>query len=667
MINCVLIKNFITFRFKIVCMKKIVFLILFCSFLLSAQNNKIDSLNQVIKSTKNDSVKVDTYNKLTWKYIFNDKEKALEILNTTEKYALRTNQKYGYNTFLNNKGIFFDVNGFSDSAKVYFEKSVAYSIKNKFPIQEQYSYNNLGMFNWNKGRFQEALNCFFKALKLAEKNQINDNSIKIDATLNNIGLIYQEMELFEKAIPYHQKALKIRFERKYTQGEASSYNNLGICYKELNKIKEAKTSFENGIQKSNEAQDKTEYYHNLQGLAQIYAIENNAQKALELFLESYNRPSEIPFNSTTKVKVTSEIAELYMKLNQTQKAIEFGKICVSEINKEPENEVYEVNIYKTLAQAYFKNGNNINGNFYNELFYEKTSQKFKESSAKALQELETKYEIEKKELELVQAKNENIIKETKIKKKNYLIYGAFGLAFLLGLIGFLVFKQLKLKNTQLIKENELRQALSKIETQNKLQEQRLEISRELHDNIGSQLTFIISSIDNLKFFDLTKEDFNKKYDSISGFTRKTITELRDSIWAMNKEEITFEDLKSRTANFIENAKVSLQGIQFEFIYPKEHDRIKLDSKTGITIYRIIQESVNNAIKHSNASSITVSFEEEISKIILKISDNGKGFNSKEIVNGNGLNSLEKRVKEINASIEFTNQNGTQVIVEVPKI
>lgn len=648
-------------------MKKIYFLVLFSVQIAIAQNNKIDSLKQVIKTTKNDSVKVDTYNKLTWKFIFNDKEKALEILNTTEKYALKTNQKYGYNTFLNNKGIFFDVNGFSDSAKIYFQKSVQYSIKNRFPIQELYSYNNLGMYAWNKGRFQEALTSFFKSLKLAENLYQTDKSIKIDATLNNIGLIYQEMELFEKAIPYHQKALKIRSDKKYNQGEASSYNNLGICFKNLNNLHEAKKSFENGILKANEAQDKTEYYINLQGLAQVFSLENNNQKALGLFLESYNRPSEVPFNFSSKVKVTSELSEIYFQLNQTQKSIEFGEICVSEINKEPENEVYEINVYKTLAKSYFKLGNIEKGNFYNELFYEKTSQKFKESSAKALQEIETKYETEKKELELVQAKNENLVKEAKIKRKNYLIYGAFGLAFLLGLIGFLVFKQQKLKNTQLVKENELRQALSKIETQNVLQEQRLEISRELHDNIGSQLTFIISSIDNLKFFDLTKEDFNKKYDSISGFTRKTITELRDSIWAMNKEEITFEDLKARTANFIENAKVSLQGIHFEFNYPNEHGNITLDSKTGITIYRIIQEAVNNAVKHSSASKIVVSIEEESSQIILKISDNGIGFNFLEIEKGNGLKSLEKRAKEINAIIEFTSNNGAQVELFIPKI
>lgn len=647
-------------------MKKSYFLFLLLFNVIFSQNHKIDSLNQVIKTTKNDSIKVDTYNKLSWKYIFSDKEKALEILNVTEKYALETNQKYGYNSFLNNKGIYFDVNGFSDSAKIYFEKAVAYSVKNKFPIQEQYSYNNLGMYAWNKGKYQDALNYFFKAQKLAEVNVKNNKSIFIDAPLNNIGLIYQEMELFEKAIPYHEKALKIRSERKYAQGEASSYNNLGICYKELNKIKEAKNAFENGIKKANESKDKTVYYKNLQGLAQIYALENNPQKALQLFLESYNRPAEIPMNAVTKVIITSEIAELYLKLNQTDNAIAYGEICVSEIEKDKNSDVYEVNVYKTLATAYYKKDNTEKGSFFNELFYEKTTLKFKESSAKALQELETKYESEKKELELAQAKNENLVKENKIRRKNYLIYGAFGLAFLLGLIGFLVYKQQKLKNKQLIKENELRQALSKIETQNKLQVQRLEISRELHDNIGSQLTFIISSIDNLKFFDLSKEDFNKKYDSISSFTRKTITELRDSIWAMNKEEITFEDLKGRTANFIENAKISLQGIQFEFNYPKEQETVTLNSITGITLYRIIQEGVNNAIKHAKANKIIVTIDVNPEQIILKIYDNGKGFDYKKTEKGNGINSLEKRAKEIKASIQFINQDGTQVIVQVPK-
>ena len=97
-----------------------------------AQQAKIDSLYQIIHTTKNDSTKVAVYNQIVWKYLFSDKVKAKELLDTSEKIALATNQKFGYNSVLGIKGIYYDVNGNSDSAKYFFEKSLEYSKKNKF-------------------------------------------------------------------------------------------------------------------------------------------------------------------------------------------------------------------------------------------------------------------------------------------------------------------------------------------------------------------------------------------------------------------------------------------------------------------------------------------------------------------------------------------------------
>ena len=649
-------------------MKLPLILLLFCSTLIFSQTNSIPDLVQLINTTKNDSLKVDAYNKLTWKYLFSDKEKAIETLKTTEKYALKTNQEFGYNTFLNNKGIFFDINGFSDSAKIYFEKAVAYSQKNNFSVHEQNSLNNLGMYFWNKGKYQEALNNFFKALKFAESN-LKDNPLnKIDANYNNIGLVYQEMELYEKAIPYHLKALAIRKERTYTQGEAASYNNLGICFKNLNQYSTAKKHFETGLLKAKQSDDKTLYYNNLEGLAQIYTVEKDNTKALSLFLESHNRPAEVPYNSNSKVKATSSIAAIYLTLNKPSKAIEFGEIAVVEINKDSTNGVYEVAVYSTLSNAYYASGNSIKGRFFNDLFFEKTTQKFKLENAKAVQELETKYETEKKEIELQKAKVQNLAHELKIKKRTTFLISALALAFLLGLIGYLVYKQQLLKNKQIIKENELRQALFIIENQNNLQEQRLAISKELHDNIGSQLTFIISSLDNLKYFEFTKEKIYDKFDAITGFTRSTIADLRDSIWAMNKEAITFEDLKTRTTNFIEAAKTSLLGIKFEFNYPEDTGEVTLNSLQGIDVYRIIQEAVNNAVKHAEATKIIVNFELIKNTLEVSIFDNGKGFDKETIESGNGLVSMKKRASEINATLSIEPKiTGTKITLRLPKI
>ena len=130
---------------------------------------------------------------------------------------------------------------------------------------------------------------------------------------------------------------------------------------------------------------------------------------------------------------------------------------------------------------------------------------------------------------------------------------------------------------------------------------------------------------------------------------------------MNKEAITFEDLKTRTTNYIEAAKTSLLGIKFEFNYPEDTGEVTLNSLQGIDVYRIIQEAVNNAVKHANANKIAVDFLLIKNTLEVSITDNGKGFDKELIEAGNGLNSMKKRAQEINAdfSIEPLNQ-GTKV-------
>jgi signal transduction histidine kinase len=283
------------------------------------------------------------------------------------------------------------------------------------------------------------------------------------------------------------------------------------------------------------------------------------------------------------------------------------------------------------------------------------------SNIKQLQELETKYQTAKKDAIIASSKAIIAERELKIEEKNRMIYSVFGFAIILGLLGFLFYRQQKIKNQQLIKENELKEALVKIENQNNLQEQRLTISKDLHDNIGSQLTFIISSLDNLKYFEFNKDKLYTKFDSIGTFTRSTITDLRDTIWAMNKEEITFEDLKTRTTNFIEAAKTSLLGISFEFNYPTNAKVDSLNSLQGIDVYRIVQEAVNNAIKHAHATKIVVDFEINNKELLVSIIDDGIGFDASTIEAGNGLNSMQKRAKEINAELTISpSQKGTKV-------
>ncbi len=643
------------------------FFFVFFSLYSYSQQAKIDSLYQIINTTKNDSTKVAVYNQIIWKYLFSDKVKAKELIDASEKIALTANEKFGYNSLLGIKGIYYDINGNSDSAKYFFEKSLDYSRKNKFLVHEEHTLNNLGMFHWNKGENETALNYFFNSIKVHQKKE-NATERGLASSYNNVGLIYQEMELFEKAIPYHLKALQIRIETKDKQGQIASYNNLGVCYNNLKKYSEAKESFEKGFQLAKEIDNKHEFYNSIKGLADIAFYLGNYNEALQLNLQSLNRPKEVPFNSKSKVHVYSSLAQILVKLNNPKEAIKYGELGLKELETDNSDAEYEVEIYKPLAEAHYMLGNIDEGEFYNTKFYELTIKKFQESSAKAFQELEVKYESEKKEKDLAKEKVKVAERELKIKNKNNLLL-ILGVSIIsIVLLSLLLFNTQKYKNKQLQKEKELSEAMLKIETNNRLQEQRLAISRDLHDNIGSQLTFIISSIDSLKMYmSNTEEKVEKKLTTISQFTRETIQELRDTIWAMNKDSITVEDLKSRIANFIEQAKASLNGINFEFKCKVSKD-FTFNSKEGINIYRIIQESVNNAIKHSNATEIIVSIFEEENQFKVIIQDNGEGFDVTSLSsNGNGMQTIKNRANELKASVDFiSDNNGTKVVLTFNK-
>ena len=219
--------------------------------------------------------------------------------------------------------------------------------------------------------------------------------------------------------------------------------------------------------------------------------------------------------------------------------------------------------------------------------------------------------------------------------------------------------------------------MSKIETQNKLQEQRLRISRDLHDNIGSQLTFVTSSIDNLKYaLEGSNEKVTQKLGYISEFTTQTIYELRDTIWAMNKTKITSEDLQVRIANFIEKAGKATNGVSFTFNVGEGVSEKTFTSVQGMNMYRIIQEAVNNSLKYANAKHISVHINKtdeihtqdkatpQAQQLKIEIEDDGIGFNEATIEAGNGLTNIRKRSRDMNgmATIVSQENKGTTITV-----
>ncbi len=613
--------------------------------------------------TSNDSVKLRIYNKVSFYYIFNEPERAKALLLKGINQAEKKKIPFSEAELINTYGIYYDVSGQSDSAKYYFEKALSISKKHDYGIITVMIINNLGMFHWNKGNYQDALNYFFQALEM-NKNNAKDSGNGI--YFNNIGLIYQEMGQYDKSLEYHEKALAVR-EKYHQKSEiATSLSNIAVVLGAQGKYSKSEETFMKAIKMAKAENEMGKYYDALSGLSTIYIEQNQPLKAIPLLEELREGRNKHNIDRRSNLVAISHLIDAYNTTENLTAALKYVTSGTNFLQEFPDIKNSAVDFFQNASETYFRTGNSKEGLAFIKKAINAKEEIFSSENATAIAALETKFKVAAKEKDLAEARANLVQRELEVEQKNSLIFGTLAVAVFLGILGFLVYKQQKLKNNQLLKEGELKAALAKIETQNQLQEQRLRISRDLHDNIGSQLTFIISSIDNLKFgLNGAATSVTDKLGKISEFTSQTIYELRDTIWAMNKNDISVEDLQARISNFIEKAKVS-SDVEFHFdVAENILKETNFTSMQGMNMYRIIQEAVNNSLKYAEASLIKVAIKKREDALVeVLIFDNGKGFDLKNSKSGNGLANIQKRAKDLGGNVKITSEEekGTTLLL-----
>jgi signal transduction histidine kinase len=638
--------------------KKILFLVFLVPITLTAQN--IDSLKTIAYGKANDSIKIDALHKLGVSFLNSDLKKALRFNKDCFALSRKSKLDFGMAKSYNLRGIIHDINGNVDSSYYCYYKAQYHVKKVKLPITEASINNNLGLLDWNSGKYSSAINYYVKALKIFEK--IDDKEGQANA-LSNISLVYERLHDFKNSYKFIMQSLKIRKEIKDEYGMSVCYVNLGNLFENQLDRKKSIESFKKAIVIKRKIDDQNGLSTANNNLASILIKDKKYAEALKCLNESVTIAKKLN-SKTNLIYAYSGFTDYYIVTKNLNKAKEFNALSYS-ISNELNDAISKLNCIK-----YYEKIALLENDFEKAYSYSKAKDSIQASLnsldvQKAITEIETKYEVEKKEKELLQSKVEIAKNELQIKKKNtqFQILALISLALIT--IGYLIYRQQKLKNKQQEQEFQLKSAIKEIETQNQLQEQRISISRDLHDNIGSQLTFVISSVDNLKFGNkITDTKVNNQLTKISDFTKATIIELRDTIWAMNKDEFSFDDLRSRIFNFIEKAKIAKEEIDFEFKIDDKLDAIKLSSLIGINIYRTIQEAINNSIKYSNGNKIYVDIRSFQDKIKIEIQDNGKGFDIENVDFGNGLRNMKKRIQEIDGEFEVNSMigKGTRIII-----
>jgi signal transduction histidine kinase len=200
--------------------------------------------------------------------------------------------------------------------------------------------------------------------------------------------------------------------------------------------------------------------------------------------------------------------------------------------------------------------------------------------------------------------------------------------------------------------------------------QRDRIRRDLHDNIGSQLSYIATQLDwleqNTNHF--SKEKMEESLNILGESTRQIVTDLRESMWSMKFDMITVELLSQRIQQIVQKQQSYNRGPAIHF-HNEAPGQLPISPHNALNLLRICQEAIHNAMKHAQASSIEISLSGISENAIrLKISDDGIGFDTKgkELNEKYGLENMERRADESGIMLKILSipGQGTTITAEI---
>lgn len=491
------------------------------------------------------------------------------------------------------------------------------------------------------GMYKEGLELYYKVLRLAEKR---NNLEYVCASWNGIGWVHMETGKYEEAITYFRKVMGQLNDTMYNGRPNVIYSNLASCYCTIGQNDSA-------LKYILKVERNVRAVESLQLLANALAIKSDIMKAL-------GRKDEVVTCLKEMVEIRRKIgdvfyiisdmfvlAQYYAENDQCAKGIEVCNEALDLINKY-NIRVKEMIIREAMAMNYKACGDYKGySDQLSALMILKDSMN-KSVSADALAEMETKYELQKKEEQIEK-------QELMLSKRNYMIFGAVSLLVMALIVGFQYFRYYKNRS-----DIQARLAVSEAR-----EEERIRIAAELHDNIGTQLGFISRKIDSYRNKSVNDQLPDASLmDEISSASRRTIGDLRETIWALKKEQVDFRELADRLKLHVRRLFDGLADVRVD-IHEALESNVVISPVDSLNVFRIVQEALYNASVHSGASEVKLSFTTGKSgdwRIV--VADNGKGFYpDKEYENHYGLEHMRLRARDSSIDLRIVSgNNGTEI-------
>jgi two-component system, NarL family, sensor kinase len=644
-------------------------LIAIFSCLNSRAQNIPDSLIQRLNTAPNDSVKARTLLDIGETIEAEYTEKSLNYY----YQALALSEKIRNNILRisswNDVGVCYIELNKMDSAIWAFEKSLVITRLMHESTREAKVLVNIGNVYMHKKDRIQALEYYLKSARIWE---VAADQNRLPGLYANITMLFNEQGEYEKAIEYGNRGFSLA---EKVGDEYSSVNvllNLSGAYFGLGQFDKAIGLLHNALPLAKKGKDIEQLSTVYDELGSYYFQSKQYSAALSNYLESYRYTQKLA-NPFHLCEISYKLAKTYDQLGEPGRALQY----INESEKLANEVGARANlndIYRTRAEIEQKAGNDKLASVYYSKALILGDSLFKASTSQKVAEIEAQYQNEKKQNEIAQLERDRLVQALSLKQKstlNYILTGLIAALLLAGFLGYrnlrhrhLLAKQQDILQQQQIRELEKDKQLVAVDSMLKGQEEeRSRLAKDLHDGLGGLLSGVKFSLSNMKDNLVITPDNMTVFERSLDMIDTSIRELRRVAHNMMPEMLTKFGLDEALREYcITINSTKLLTVKYQSVGMGS----RLDNSIEIIIYRIVQELLNNTMKHAGATEAFVQLIREGNRLNVVVEDNGKGFDvlRQENQTGAGLVNVRSRVDYLKGQLEIHSEPGRGTLVNI---
>ncbi|HRA11650.1 MAG TPA: sensor histidine kinase [Chitinophagaceae bacterium] len=614
-----------------------------------------DSLLKVLTLAKEDTNKVLTLITSGQYVEYNNLEEAKNYYVQAYKLSQKLKYTMGILKYYSNYTAVLNIQAKFDSAHLLTKEAL--KLATQFGNEERIiiAQQNLSATYSYLQDYENALQYLLPSVAYFER--IN-NDARLSLIYDNLGVIYRETKQYEKSLEYHQKALAIARKSQNTYDIANVLSNLGNAYTSLKKYDTALTVMQQSLLIA-----KKENYEN---------IVSNVTGNIGGLLIKQGRYDSLNFYCTEGLRLAKKLGDSLTIVNNIY-GLALAAFFKKDFKKSEEeatsgfamaqqrNYVEPLQLFADiLSKLYLVKGDFKKYDYYNRLSTALSEKYFNENLQRNVQTLDRKFETEKKEQQL-------LIQQATINKKNilnYILIGSTVALLIISLLSYRTYTQKRKLQEQKIAELEKEKVLSATQSLLKGQEkERNRLAQDLHDGLGGLLSGVKLQLGAMKGNLILSEEMGKTFNNALYKLDESISEMRRVAHNMMPEALMKLGLQQALQDYCDSLSESQPfALNCEFHGLEK----RMEPATEIVVYRIVQELLNNTVKHSGATTILAQVIRNDNSLSITVEDNGKGFNTDvaTIDRGMGLKNIQSRVDYLKGQIDIKSAEGKGTSVHI---